>query len=69
VVDSLSSGSGGPRGGHVDTTNTVSVGLSVGNLDVATLTPAGAPGVTDDPVLEVVSVTDSIANDCDGVVG
>lgn len=68
-VDSLSCGGGGPRGGHVDTTDTVSVGLSVGNLDVAFLTPFSAPGVTDDPVLEVVSVTDSIANDSDGMVG
>jgi len=66
---SLSSDGSGPGRGHVDAADAVVVVFRVGDLNVTAFTPSCSPRVSDDPVLEVVGLTDTIADNSDGMVG
>jgi len=62
VVDSSNNG---VRGHHVDTADTSSANV-LGHQDVTLLTPGGAPGVLDDPV--VLAASGAVADGKDTVV-
>jgi len=64
ATEASSVGSLGVEGVHLDTADTLAV--DGGDLDVALLTPRGAPGVSDDVVL--LATLGTVANSSDGVV-
>lgn len=56
----------GIRGHLKDTTDTWAIFAGSGDSEVASFSPAGAPGVTDDP--EVLTILSSVSHEVHGVI-